>query len=164
VDAPPPLRLDHVVVPVRDAGEARAFYRDVLGLPLVAALSGDDWGGRPWLMMVYAVGSGGQHIVAVAFAGERQAVVATHPRDARHNAFSVDSEEAWRRWRARLAGARADFWEESHGDQRSLYVVDPSGNVLEITTPETPPFVTANEPPDAVADSWMAAHAGHLEP
>ena len=45
VSASAPLCLDHVVVPVRDAREARVFYRDRLGLPLVAALSGNDWGG-----------------------------------------------------------------------------------------------------------------------
>jgi hypothetical protein len=62
-------------------------------------------------------------------------------------------------WRARLAAAGATFWEEDHGNQRSLYVVDPSGNVLEITTPETPPFAAGPEQPDAtpdgVVDRWI---------
>lgn len=55
-------------------------------------------------------------------------------------------------WRARLAAAGATFWKEDHGNQRSLYVVDPSGNVLEITTPETPPFAAGPEQPDATPD------------
>ena len=34
------------------------FYSEVLQLPLVDALSGDDWGGKPWLMMFFGTGSG----------------------------------------------------------------------------------------------------------
>ena len=152
--APSPLRLDHVVVPVRDAQEALRFYRDTLGLPLIAAYSGDDWGGSRWLMMVYGLGSGGQHIAAVAFARAEHPIGAFHPRDARHNAFAV-TEAEWQLWRARLAEARAELWVEDHGDQQSLYVVDPSGNVLEITTPETPPFASSGEAPDAVVNRWL---------
>jgi catechol 2,3-dioxygenase-like lactoylglutathione lyase family enzyme len=152
--APSPLRLDHVVVPVRDAEEARRFYGDTLGLPLVAAYSGDDWGGSRWLMMVYGLGTGGQHIAAVAFAGGGHSVGAFHPRDARHNAFAV-AEAEWQLWRARLSKAGAELWVEDHGDQQSLYVVDPSGNVLEITTPETPPFAPSREAPDAVVTRWL---------
>ena len=158
-----PLCLDHVVVPVRDAEEARRFYRDTLGLPLVAALSGDDWGGHRWLMMMFGLGTGGQHLVTVAFEGVESPRVDAYPRDARHHAFAAGSSTDWQRWRARLTEARADFWEEDHGTQRSLYMVDPSGNVLEITTPATPPFVLEGEPPDEspddVVDRWIGSGA-----
>ncbi len=30
----------------------------VMRLPLVEAFSGDDWGGKPWLMMIFAAASG----------------------------------------------------------------------------------------------------------
>jgi catechol 2,3-dioxygenase-like lactoylglutathione lyase family enzyme len=155
--APSPLRLDHVVVPVRDAEEARRFYRDTVGLTLVAAFAGDDWGGHRWLMMVYGLGTGGQHLVTVAFEGLGREVVEIYPRDARHCAFAVGSSEEWRRWQTRLSASGAAFWEETHGEQRSLYVVDPSHNVLEITTAETPPFASPGEPPDAVVDRWVVA-------
>jgi catechol 2,3-dioxygenase-like lactoylglutathione lyase family enzyme len=153
VNAPSPLRLDHIVVPVRDAQEARRFYRDTLGLPLVAALSGDDWSGRRWLMMVFGLSTGGQHLVAVAFDGLDRELVELYPRDARHVALAVTSVAQWESWRARL-GALATFWEEKHGDQQSVYVVDPSGNVLEITYPETTPFAVKGESPDVVVDRW----------
>ena len=39
------LSLDHVVFPVRDAETSLKFYSDVLGLPVVEALSGDDANG-----------------------------------------------------------------------------------------------------------------------
>jgi catechol 2,3-dioxygenase-like lactoylglutathione lyase family enzyme len=155
VSASAPLCLDHVVVPVRDAREARVFYRDRLGLPLVAALSGNDWGGHRWLMMVFGLGTGGQHLVAAAFEGVDIPRVDAYPRDARHHAFAVGSVTDWQRWRARLSEAHADFWEEDHGAQRSLYVVDPSGNVLEITTPSSAPFGLEREPPDEVVDRWI---------
>jgi catechol 2,3-dioxygenase-like lactoylglutathione lyase family enzyme len=155
--APSPLRLDHVVVPVCDAEEARRFYRDTVGLTLVAAFAGDDWGGHRWLMMVYGLGTGGQHLVTVAFEGLGREVVEIYPRDARHCAFAVGSSEEWRRWQTRLSASGAAFWEETHGEQRSLYVVDPSHNVLEITTAETPPFAAPGEPPDAVVDRWIVA-------
>jgi catechol 2,3-dioxygenase-like lactoylglutathione lyase family enzyme len=148
-----------VVVPVHDAREARRFYGEILALPLVAALSGDDWGGRRWLMMVYGLGTGGQHLVVTAFDGIDRPVVQPYPRDARHHAVSVDSVADWQAWRARLVAAGATFWEEAHGDQRSLYVVDPSGNVLEITTPETAPFAARSEQPEAtpdcIVDRWI---------
>jgi catechol 2,3-dioxygenase-like lactoylglutathione lyase family enzyme len=156
MSASAPLCLDHVVVPVRDAQEARRFYRDMLGLPLVAALSGDDWGGHRWLMMVFGLGTGGQHLVTVALEGVEIPRVDGYPRDARHHAFAVGAATDWQRWRARLSEAGADFWEEAHGEQQSLYVVDPSGNVLEITTPATASFALEAEPPDEVVDRWIS--------
>jgi catechol 2,3-dioxygenase-like lactoylglutathione lyase family enzyme len=149
------LRLDHVLVPARDATEARRFYRDVLGLPLVAALSGDDWGGHRWLLMVYALGAGGQHLAVAVFDGADGGIVDPYPRDARHHALAVDSVTEWQMWRERLSSAGATYWEEAHGDQRSLYAVDPSGNVLEITTPETAPFAVGAESADAIVDRWV---------
>ena len=62
------LQLDHVVFPVRDAEATLAFYRDLLGLPLVECHQGDDWGGYPWLMMIFGL-SGKQEIVRVALRG-----------------------------------------------------------------------------------------------
>jgi len=44
---PPSLRFDHVAVPVHDAKSAYQLFADTLGLPLVAAHTGDDWDGAP---------------------------------------------------------------------------------------------------------------------
>jgi catechol-2,3-dioxygenase len=86
-------------------------------------------------------------------------VVQPYPRDARHHAVSVDSADDRQSWRAGLVAAGASFWEEDHGDQRSLYVVDPSGNVVEIATPEPPPFADRPEQPastlDCIVDRWI---------
>jgi hypothetical protein len=40
-------------------------------------------------------------------------------------------------WRSRLSQNAVDFWEERHGDQRSVYFADPDGVVLEVTWPPT---------------------------
>ena len=47
------------------------------------------------------------------------------------------------------AAAGAEFWEEDHGAQRSLYFPDPDGVVLEITWPPSTPRTEEN--PAAVA-------------
>ena len=145
-------------MPVHDASAARRFYGEVLGLPLLAAITGDDWGGRPWLMMIFTFGAGGQHLVATALAKIDTMPLSPFPRDARHVALAVDDHDAWTKWKARLQEARADFWEEDHGDQRSLYVVDPSGSVLEIATPASR-AITASPDASAVVDRWLATHA-----
>jgi catechol 2,3-dioxygenase-like lactoylglutathione lyase family enzyme len=75
------LRFDHVALPVYDAGQTYRFYSEVLKLPLVDALSGDDWGGKPWLMMFF--GAGAQ---LIALCGARPAPRDELPEDVRHYA------------------------------------------------------------------------------
>jgi catechol 2,3-dioxygenase-like lactoylglutathione lyase family enzyme len=144
--APPGLRLDHVVFPVGDAVRTLAFYRDVLELPLVEALSGDDWDGYPWLMMIFGLAGGGE-LVTVALRGAPQPDYDGLPMDARHYALSVQGEGDLGRWRERLAVAGVRYWEERHGDRGSLYFPDPDGVVLELTWP--PSSASAGDSPQA---------------
>jgi glyoxylase I family protein len=134
---PPGLHLDHVVFPVRDAAATLHFYTEVLGLPLVGAQSGDDWDGYPWLMMMFGL-EDGQQIVTVALRGAPAPDYRGLPVDARHYALAAPREDEIDRWRSRLSRADVDFWEERHGDQRSLYFSDPDGVILEITWPPSP--------------------------
>ncbi len=133
------LKLDHVVFPVRDAEKTLAFYRGVLGLPLVAAHTGDDWDGFPYLMMVFGLGAGTE-IVCVALQGAPAPDYRGVPVDARHYALSAGGEADIDLWRSRLSRHDVDFWEERHGEQRSVYFADPDGVVLEITWPSSNPF------------------------
>ncbi len=150
------LKLDHVVFPVRDPAATLTFYRDVLGLPLVDAFSGDDWGGYPWLMMIFGL-SGVQEIVCVALRGAPAPDYAALPRDVRHYAVSAASAAGFETWRERLAAAGAEFWEEDHGAQRSLYFPDPDGVVLEITWPPSTPRTDENPSAVAAVQAWTAA-------
>src|SRR5579862_4885036 len=132
------LALDHVVIPVADPAASLAFYRDVLGLSLLDAITGDDWGGHAWLMMIFELAHG-RHLVLTALRGAPAPGDRGWPADARHYAFVVDDLAPWR---TTIASSGARHWEEDHGTQRSLYFADPSGNILEVTT--TTPLPPAN--------------------
>ena len=141
------LTLDHVVFPVRDAEATLKFYAEVLGLPLVETLSGDDWDGYPWLMMIFGLGAK-HELVTVALRGAPAPDYRGVPVDARHYALAAESAEAFEAWRERLRGAGVAFWEEGHGEQASIYFPDPDGVILEITWPAS--TVRQAAKPDAV--------------
>ena len=145
--------LDHVVLPVRDAEVTLDFYTRVLELPLVEAFSGDDWDGYPWLMMVFGLG-GKQELVAVAMKGAPLPDYRGVPVDARHYALAAESDDEIDRWRTRLSLADVDFWEERHGDQRSLYFPDPDGVVFEITWPASRVRTTASPQAMMAVQRW----------
>jgi catechol 2,3-dioxygenase-like lactoylglutathione lyase family enzyme len=150
------LKLDHVVFPIRDAAASLKFYREVLGLPLVAAHHGADWGGHAWLMMVFGLSA--QHeLVLVALDGAAPPDYGRLPPDARHYALCVDGEAELEAWRKRLDEAAVEHWVERHGARRSIYFADPDGVVIELTWPPAAPRRT--EDPAAVAAA-MAHIAG----
>jgi catechol 2,3-dioxygenase-like lactoylglutathione lyase family enzyme len=148
------LRTDHMVFPVWDAGASLKFYADVLGLPLVQTVTGDDWGGKPWLMMIFAVGDG-RELVLVALRGARRPPPDGLAADVRHYAFSVATVGEQDAWRARLAAAGVEVSEEDHGDQHSLYFSDPNGVILEITTPASRPAAAPNPAAMVTARQWI---------
>lgn len=149
-------KIDHIVFPTWDARASLAFYRDVMGFALVDAMSGDDWGGYPWLMMFFRTGDG-REVVLVALRGAKRPKGDGLARDMRHLAFAEKSVAALQAWRKKLRAAKVEFWEETHGRQRSLYFEDPGGTVLEITAPPTRPAATTNHAALASARKWMKA-------
>jgi len=149
------LSLDHVVIPVSDPEASLAFYAGTLGLPLVQTVTGDDWGGKPWLMLIFGL-EGGRELVLTAFRGTRPPPLGELPADARHYAFAVDSEADQDNWRARLRDGSVVFWEEDHGDRRSIYFPDPDGVILEITTPASAAGSSADPAALQRARAWIA--------
>ena len=133
-----PLCLDHLAFPVYDAARTYHFYTEVLQLPLVDAISGDDWGGKPWLMMFFGTG-GGQLLALCALEGAQPPRPDGLPSDVRHFAFSVGTSAEQEEWKARLRHHGIACSEEDHGTQHSLYFSDPNGIVLEVTTPASTP-------------------------
>ena len=81
------------------------------------------------------------------------------PADTQHYALAEDDPTALDSWRARLDTAGVAFWEEDHGDQRSLYFPDPNGVIFEVTSPPSAPSGTPAPAARAAAESWIAAHA-----
>ena len=151
------LHLDHIALPAFDGAATLRFYTEVLGLPLVDALSGDDWEGRPWLMMIFGL-SGGGAIALSALHGAQRPGRDDLPREVRHYAISAASLDALLGWRDRLRAHSIGFSEEDHGIQRSIYFEDPNGHVLEITAPASERAGVANAPAAAVVKAWLEAH------
>jgi catechol 2,3-dioxygenase-like lactoylglutathione lyase family enzyme len=151
-----PLRVDHLALPITHAEETLHFYTDVLDLDLVEVTSGDDWDGKPWLMMSFAL-SDGRRLVLCALRGVKSALDSELPKDLRHFSFGCDSDAALLDWKQRLQRHEVRFREQDHGSQRSLYFEDPNGITLEITTPRAAASHTPVDDPFSVVRAWCAA-------
>lgn len=147
-----------MVFPVRDAARTLAFYRDLLELPLVQAISGDDWDGYPWLMMIFGLDGGGE-LVTVALRGAPAPDYSGLPIDVRHYALAASSRRSVERWRDRLAAAGLHYWEEQHGEQSSLYFPDPDGVVIEVTWPPSHASGAANLDAALTVERWLLEQA-----
>ena len=155
----PALNVDHWALPIFDVEATYRFYTDVLELPLLSSLSGDDWGGKPWLMMIFGAADGRQ-LALCALRGGRRPAQGNLPADVRHFAFSVPSKRDQANWKKRLKAHGVAFSEEDHGTQQSLYFQDPNGIMLEITAPPSP--TTSKPEPDAhdVVKHWLEKQRG----
>jgi catechol 2,3-dioxygenase-like lactoylglutathione lyase family enzyme len=147
------LRFDHVAVPVHDAGSAYELFADVLGLPLLAAYDGDDWGGAPWLMMIFGLEDDGQ-VALCARAGakkNRQAAA-----DLPHFALSAGGLTQLKWWEKKLEAAGFELRHEDHGDQQSIYFDDRNGLTWEITTARKG---SSRDPrAQGTVDRWIREH------
>lgn len=121
-------RIDHVALTVRDIERSVAWYRDVLGL---ARHFEEVWGDFP------AVLGTGQGALALF------PVKGTDPKGPpgpdtlcfRHVAFSVDRRNFEGARRA-LSDKGIEFEFQDHDVAHSIYVRDPDGHQIEITTYE----------------------------
>jgi catechol 2,3-dioxygenase-like lactoylglutathione lyase family enzyme len=152
------LRFDHLALPVFDAAATYRFYTEVLQLPLVHALSGGDWGGKPWLMMFFGTGSG-QLLALCALRGAERPPADGLPADVRHYAFCVESAAEQEAWRTRLRRHAIPFTEEDHGRQHSLYFSDPNGILLEVTTPASAVPAKVDAHAAQLVERWIRAGA-----
>jgi catechol-2,3-dioxygenase len=119
-------RLDHVSLNVVDRARSIAWYRDVLGLEQQGSAGADD---EP--VFVGAFG---------ACLGLFQAQSAASGRDyesagLRHIAFMLGGDDLGRA-QAHLREHGIEFRFEDHGSAHSVYLSDPDGNVIELTTYE----------------------------
>lgn len=120
----------HLAFPVRDLGEARAFYGGLLGCP--EGRSSDDW---------IDFDFHGHQIVA-HLAERTAAEDATNPVDGeqvpvRHFGLILEPQ-AWRALADRLTEAGVEFliapqtrFAGLPGEQLTMFLLDPSGNALE---------------------------------
>lgn len=139
--------LYHFAYPCQDAEETRAFYEDLLGLPLVHCMqvasvpsSGES---RPYAHIFFEMGDGSY--VAFFDLGENQRPLPSPntPDWVQHLALEVASVEDVARMRARLEQAGIEVrGVVDHEFIKSIYFFDPNGLRLEITArTEEPGFM-----------------------
>ena len=134
-----PLKgIHHSAYRCRDAEETRAFYEDVLGLPLEAVVQEEKepGSGRPNLFVHLFFRMPDGNFIAFFDApgtvkeGDFNLV---HGFD-RHVAFEADDEVKLLDWRDKLNAAGVPcFGPIDHGFVKSVYFSDPNGLPLEIT-------------------------------
>lgn len=146
----PILRLHHFAWRCKDAEETRAFYEDVLGLPLAHIIRAD------------VVPSTGEHCpyVHLFFKMEDNSYIAffdlgddvkalpspNTPPWVNHFAMKLKSMEALVRFKARLEKAGIDvLGVTDHGIMQSIYFFDPNGIRLEFTVDQAAEEVSQSE-------------------
>jgi catechol 2,3-dioxygenase-like lactoylglutathione lyase family enzyme len=114
--------LDHVGFRVADQAASIAWYGDLLGLERVHEA---EWGSTPAMLLGPDTGNG----VALFQATDR------FPAGFHHVAFRVTAE-AFAAARERFAAEGTTFEFYDHVAAHSLYVTDPDGITVELTTYE----------------------------
>lgn len=131
-----PSRLHHTAYVVRDLGRTRAFYEDVIGLPLAATYveeAGPPEAVRRFCHCFFGLGDGS----ALAFfqftdPADTEAFQQKNASPFVHVAFKT-SAEAQQALQDRLTAAGFAPHVMDHGYCRSLYATDPDGMNLEFT-------------------------------
>jgi catechol-2,3-dioxygenase len=119
-------RLNHMVLYVRDAQRAAAFYRDVLGFQVTSAP-------REQAVFMRANGSDNHHDLGLFGIGA-DAPPPTHGERVGlyHGAWELSSLRDLAEAREALRCAGALVGETDHGVSLSLYAKDPDGNEFEV--------------------------------
>ncbi|HEX3610223.1 MAG TPA: VOC family protein [Sporichthyaceae bacterium] len=141
--------VNHLVLVTKDMDATVRFYRDVLGMPLVATM-GNRKAEFPYRHYFLSIGRG----AAIAFfewkdvdlAPRKDSGVPGSGRQFDHVSVGVESDADLDELRKRLADLGTDVSEiVDHGIVRSVYVTDPNGISLEFS-------VAAR---DLVVDPWF---------
>lgn len=134
--------VDHTARPTWKLAETVAFYRDVLGLPLIHAITAKGWGREKeehadFIHFFFDSGNGSS-IAFFYYIGTEQPPELKVPRGymamANHTAWRVDSEDELHSWQLRLeqAGVAVSQFIQ-HEVIESIYFRDPNWYPLEIT-------------------------------
>jgi catechol 2,3-dioxygenase-like lactoylglutathione lyase family enzyme len=147
---PAPLRLhgvDHTARPTWRLRETVAFYRDILGLPLVHVISARGWGPatHPDFLHFFFDSGQGSTIAFFYYLGSDEPealrgrsrmrpLPEDHVFDATHTAWLVESEDELKAWKQKLQDAGLEVSVETrHEVIESIYVRDPNGYFIEFT-------------------------------
>ncbi len=118
--------LDHVAIRVRDLKTSAAWYENVLGLKKYQL---PEWGAFPIFMMSGTSG------IALFPARESDPVLDPESRNVRidHFAFNVRSEH-FRSAQEHFQSLGLEFEFQDHHYFHSIYLRDPDGHTVELTT------------------------------
>lgn len=139
------LRLSgvhHSARPTWMLAETLHFYRNVLGLRLVHAVSARGWGRakHPDFLHFFFDSGLGSTIAFFYYLGDDQPTHLVHrpeyDSDAAHTAWKVTTREELLGWRARLESRGVEIlYQIEHEVIESIYFRDPNGYYLEIALP-----------------------------
>lgn len=120
--------LDHVALFVRDPRRSAEWYQDVLGLE---RRHEEAWGDSP----IVVAAKSGSGLALFPMRGPEAPIPegARSPGLFAHVAFRA-SGAGWREAMATLRARGVPFEEQDHQIARSIYVRDPDGHQVEITT------------------------------
>jgi len=149
----------HITMVSSNAPRTLAFYRDLLGLPLVKeTVNFDD----PSSAHLYLGNEGGQPgTLLTFFEWPKMRRGGWGVGGIHHLALGVETPEAQLRWKRRLMDARVSVSGPiDRGYFQSLYFQDPDGQVLEIATKG--PGYGIDEPMDALGQRMILPPTGRL--
>lgn len=137
------LRLNgvhHTARPTWKLKETVEFYRDVMGLRLIHAVSARGWGSveHPDFLHFFFDSGKGSTIAFFYYLGDNQPEHLVHRpeynNDAIHTAWSVIDRYELEAWRSRLEERGVNIlYQIEHEVIESIYFRDPNGYYLEIT-------------------------------
>lgn len=127
------LGLHHVTIICSDLERTTAFYRDVLGLALVREAVNDDDPDARHFWFGDANATAGTLLSFMEYPEMEAATVGTG--SVHHVALAVGSSEELEAWRDYLRSHEVDCTDVfDRGGLRSIYLRDPDGTIVEITT------------------------------
>ena len=130
--------VHHTARPTWKLAETLHFYRDVLGLDLIHAISARGWGPEthPDFLHFFFSSGKGSTIAFFYYLGAERPADAVEPGswlyNSVHTAWRVETEEELIAWRERLERHGYKIMQAAHEIIESIYVTDPNGYAVEI--------------------------------
>ena len=154
--------VHHAAYRCRDAAQTRWFYEDVLGLPLAAAMVFDHISGteenRDYMHLFFQMGDG--NFVAFFDEPDRATSESFNRKDSFdvHIALEAESYEDMIAWQERInSKGKTCLGPIDHGFVKSVYMYDPNGIQVEITS-KAPDYesilVEEQKHVDEIMDEW----------
>lgn len=132
--------VDHTARPTWKLKETVEFYRDILGLPMVHAITARGWGPpdhEDFLHFFFDAGNGALIAFFYYIGSERPDYCKPrmhHYYNATHTAWAVDTREELEQWKETLTARDVPVSPYTrHEILESIYFVDPNGYPIEVT-------------------------------